>query len=55
MKALMVEMNEWARARARTAENARGPWGVCARGRRVWETWGGRDDTRGAMTDGIER
>ena len=51
MKALMVEMN--GRARARTAENARGPWGVW--GRRVWETWGGRDDERGAMTDGIER
>ena len=49
MKALMVEMN------GRTAENARGPWGVCARGRRVWETWGGRDDMRGAMTDGSER
>jgi len=26
MKALMVEMN------GRTAENARGPWGVCAGG-----------------------
>ena len=35
MKALMVEMNEWARARARTAENARGPWGVCGGETRV--------------------
>ena len=53
----MMESPTWLTCTNRRARVDRGEraWTVCVGGRRAWETWGGRDDTRGAMTDGIER